>query len=108
MQVSTTLKFVIVRMHISMPIRASFLGVATVLVALTCPADAALKHRYSFSEGVTTNATGRTIIDSVGGRNGTVIGPAAGGGVATATATQAVLPGGPSAAHHHTWICRTA
>ncbi len=80
-----------------MPIRASIFGFATVLVAFVCSADAALRHRYSFSEGVTANATGRTIIDSVGGRNGMVIGPAAGGGVPTATATQVVLPGGPSA-----------
>ena len=80
-----------------MSIRASILGVATVLVVFICPADAALKHRYSFNEGPTTNAAGRTIIDSVGGRNGTVIGPVGAGGAPTATAEQIVLPGGPSA-----------
>ncbi|HJQ78888.1 MAG TPA: LamG-like jellyroll fold domain-containing protein, partial [Lacipirellulaceae bacterium] len=58
--------------------------------------QAALRNRYSFNEGATADATGRTIVDSVSGANGTVIGPATGGALPTATATQLTLPGGAS------------
>jgi hypothetical protein len=68
----------------------------SLLAAFQGPAEAALRNRYSFNEGATADATARTIIDSVSGANGTVIGPAAGGGLPTATATQLVLPGGAS------------
>jgi hypothetical protein len=70
-------------------------SLATVVVAFVIfprQADADLKHRYSFNEGATTDASGRTITDSVSGRNGTVV-----GAEATATAGELTLPGGPSA-----------
>jgi glucose/arabinose dehydrogenase len=52
-------------------------------------AQAALRHRYSFNEGATSNASGRTIIDSVAGANGIVR-----GANSVANATQLILPGG--------------
>jgi hypothetical protein len=64
--------------------------------AIVPPAEAALRNHYQFNEGVTANATGRTIIDSVGGMNGTVIGPAGAGLNPSATANAMVLPGGTS------------
>jgi hypothetical protein len=72
------------------------------MLAITCglavvqPAQAALKHQYRFGEGATNNATGRVIVDSVGGMNATVIGPAGTGMNPTATANALVLPGGTS------------
>jgi hypothetical protein len=54
-------------------------------------ANADLKHRYSFSEGVTADASGRTILDSVSGENGIVRGAGS-----SATADQLVLAGGSS------------
>src|SRR5688500_10092372 len=66
-------------------------------VLVVSSAHGALKHQYLFNEGATADATGRTIIDSVSGANGTVIGPALGGGLPTATANALVLPGGASA-----------
>jgi hypothetical protein len=59
-------------------------------VASSC--EAALRHRYSFNEGATADATARTIVDSIGGAHGTVRGAGA-----SATANQLVLPGGSSA-----------
>jgi hypothetical protein len=59
---------------------------------LSSTSQAALRHRYSFSEGTTANASGRTIIDSINGANGTVRGAGA-----SANATQLILPGGASA-----------
>jgi hypothetical protein len=78
----------------------SFLKVFTASVVgavlVVSSAKGALKHQYTFNEGETLNATGRTIIDSISGANGTVIGPAAGGAMPTATANALVLPGGAS------------
>ncbi|HEY3391853.1 MAG TPA: LamG-like jellyroll fold domain-containing protein, partial [Lacipirellulaceae bacterium] len=59
---------------------------------LSPPSQAALRHRYSFNEGATGNASGRTIVDSVGGANGIVRGNGA-----SADASQLILPGGSSA-----------
>jgi hypothetical protein len=75
---------------------SSHLGIAAsaaacVLLAAVS-ADAALRHRYSFSEGTTADASNRTIIDSKGGANGVVRGAGA-----SATAGELVLPGGSSA-----------
>jgi hypothetical protein len=70
------------------------LSLLMVLVGFARQSEAALRNRYSFNEGVTANASGRTVIDSVGGRNGTVIGPIMTGINPSATATQLVLPGG--------------
>ena len=68
-------------------------GISTII----SPAEAALKHQYNFAEGPTNNASGRTIIDSISGANGTVIGPVGAGMNPTATVHALVLPGGPSA-----------
>jgi hypothetical protein len=66
---------------------------ALILWGTLAPAcRAALQHRYSFNEGATGNATGRTIIDSIGGAHGTVLGDDS-----SASATQLILPGGSSA-----------
>jgi hypothetical protein len=60
-------------------------------ILLSSPAHAALRHRYSFNEGTTGNASGRTIIDSVSGANGIVRGAGS-----SANATHLILPGGSS------------
>ncbi|HEY3391167.1 MAG TPA: LamG domain-containing protein, partial [Lacipirellulaceae bacterium] len=65
-------------------------------VLVVSSAEGALRNQYLFNEGATADATGRTIMDSLGGQHGTVIGPATGGGLPTATAGALVLPGGPS------------
>ncbi|HEX2476495.1 MAG TPA: LamG-like jellyroll fold domain-containing protein, partial [Lacipirellulaceae bacterium] len=75
---------------------------ATVLIScgvvfVISSAEGAIRNQYLFNEGATADATGRTIIDSVSGANGTVIGPATGGLLPTATANALVLPGGTSA-----------
>jgi hypothetical protein len=59
---------------------------------ITLNASAELRHRYSFSEGATTNASNRTIVDSISSANGIVRGTGA-----SASATQLSLPGGSSA-----------
>jgi len=69
----------------------SLLSVAAILGVLVAQADADLVHRYSFDEGATGDASNRTIIDSLGGADGTVLGAGA-----TASATQLTLPGGGS------------
>jgi hypothetical protein len=73
--------------------RTNFRVVATVFwcVLLATPGEAALRHRYSFNEGVTANATNRTIIDSINGANGIVRGSGA-----SANAVQLILNGGSS------------
>jgi hypothetical protein len=58
---------------------------------LVASCDAALRHRYSFNEGVTANATNRTIIDSISSANGIVRGNGA-----SANAVQLILNGGSS------------
>jgi hypothetical protein len=67
------------------------LTAATLMVLLSTPANAELRHRYSFSEGVAANATNRTIIDSVSGANGIVRGTGS-----SASAAQLILSGGSS------------
>jgi len=52
-------------------------------------AEADLRNRYSFNEGATADASGRVIIDSVGGQNGIVRGFGS-----TATAGALSIPGG--------------
>jgi hypothetical protein len=66
-------------------------AVVAAWVTLNGSADAALKHRYSFSEGAAADASNRTIMDSVSGANGVVRGAGA-----SAIANQLVLPGGSS------------
>ena len=68
---------------------ATFLAMCVILPGHV---DAALKHRYSFNEGVAADASNRTIIDSVSGRNGVVLGAGS-----SASAGQLTLPGGASA-----------
>jgi glucose/arabinose dehydrogenase len=78
--------------------RAAHSAAFTIAVAmlgcglLSSPSQAALRHRYSFNEGTTGNASNRTIFDSVGEADGIVRGAGA-----SATATQLILPGGSSA-----------
>jgi len=69
-----------------------FLMVTAFAVMFVENAEAQLIHRYSFSESATGDATGTTIVDSVGGANGTVLGAGS-----SATGTELVLPGGSSA-----------
>jgi hypothetical protein len=73
-------------------------GVQVVVLAATTamccglpvsPAEAALRHRYTFNEGAAADASGRTIIDSISGANGIVRGAGS-----SATANQLVLSGG--------------
>jgi glucose/arabinose dehydrogenase len=74
------------------PRGALFIGMlsAGALLALSAsPAAAGLKHRYSFNEGPTLDATGRSIIDSISGAHGTVRGTGA-----TASGDELALPGG--------------
>jgi hypothetical protein len=65
---------------------------AVLVVALFGHADAAIKHRYGFNEGATGDASNRPILDSVGSRNGQVLGAGS-----SATASELILNGGPSA-----------
>ena len=69
----------------------SLLSIVAVIATLVGRADAAVVHRYSFNEGVTADASGRTIFDSVGTANGIVRGAGS-----SATADQLVLNGGAS------------
>ena len=70
---------------------ATLLVVLGVVAALASNADAALKNRYMFNEGATADASGRTIVDSVGGMNGVIKGAGS-----SATANHLTLTGGPS------------
>jgi hypothetical protein len=74
------------------------IGVQVVVLAATTamccglsvsPAEAALRHRYTFNEGAAADASGRAIIDSISGANGIVRGAGS-----SATANQLVLSGG--------------
>src|SRR5688500_10053968 len=68
-----------------------FFAAVAALVTMHIRAVAALKHRYSFSEGAVADASNRTIVDSVSSANGVVRGAGA-----SATLNQLVLPGGTS------------
>ena len=70
----------------------SILSVLAVAALLPLRANAEIRNRYSFAEGPTADASGRTIVDSISGANGVVRGSGS-----SATAGELVLPGGSSA-----------
>ena len=71
--------------------RVMMLGVGVFVLAGVLSAQAALKHRYSF-DNPAGDATGATVVDSISGSNGTVL-----GANAVFTGTTLDLPGGSSA-----------